>query len=95
MFVENLDVFLQDHGLPVVKGGYSCIGILDQPDQALNMGGGNVLSTMYELTLKTTDVVAGGFSSGAALTVNGVAFVVRDDLQIDDGAFSKLTLSKT
>lgn len=95
MFVENLDVFLQDFGLPVVMGAYSCIGILDQPDQALSMGGRNVLSTMYELTLKTTDVQAGLFATGVAITVNGVGYVVRDVLQEDDGAFSKLTLSKT
>ncbi len=95
MFVENLDIFLADFGLPVVKGAYSCTGILDQPDQALSMGGRNVLSTMYELTLKTSDVQAGAFATGVALTVNGVAYQVRDVLQEDDGGFSKLTLSKT
>lgn len=95
MFTENLDVFLQDMGRAVVRGGYSCTGLLDEPDQMLNGGGGNVISTMYELTIKTSDVTAGGFTTGASLTVDGVAYVVRDVMQIDDGALSKLALNRT
>lgn len=94
MFAENLDVFLRDFGAPVVAGAFSCTGILDQPDEALHMGGGQHLSTMYQLTVKSSDAVAGGFARGTALTVNGVAFTVREVLQEDDGAFSKLTLTK-
>lgn len=94
MFAEGLDTFLADFGLPCVANGRSFTGILDTPDETMNMAGVNVLSTMYACTVKTSDVQAAVLVSGNTITVNGQAFVVRDVMLTDDGAFSNLLLSK-
>jgi hypothetical protein len=47
VITENLGTFLQDFGVPVLCGAYTFTGVLDAPDETLNMGGVNVLSTMY------------------------------------------------
>ena len=94
MFAENPDVFLRDFGVPCIAAGRGFSGILDTPDETMNMGGVNVLSTMYTLQCKTSDVLASAIVSGTAISVNAAAFVVRDVLSQDDGVFSQLTLSK-
>ncbi len=94
MITENLDVFLGELGVACSCGVYAFTGLLDAPDQTLSQGGLNVLSTMYALQVKTSDVVAGSIATGSALVVNGQAYVVRDVLSHEDGAFSVLTLSR-
>ena len=96
MLTENLGEYLRDFGVPCSAGAYTFTGILDAPDDTLNMGAGgvNVLSTMYVLLVKASDVLAGAIASGSAITVNGQAFVVRDVLSLEDAAFTNLTLSK-
>ena len=94
MIAESLDVFLADFGVICTSGGQTFRGLLDSPDETLNMGGVNIVSTMYVCTAKTADVSAAGVVSGVSVTVGGVSYVVRDVLLVDDGAFSHLTLSK-
>lgn len=94
MFTETPAVFLADFGVPCIAKGQSFFGILDQPDETLNMAGVNVLSTMYALVVQSSDVAMVGLVSGTAITVNGAAFVVRDVMLKDDGVFTQLTLSK-
>lgn len=94
MLTENTGVFVKDFGVPCICGTYSFTGILNIPDETLNMAGVNVLSTMYVLEVQTSDVLAAAIVSGTALTVNGQAFTVRDVLSVDDGTFTHLTLSK-
>lgn len=94
MFVEDPSVFLADFGLPCTSGSYAFTGILSTPDETMNMGGVNIISTMYELLLPTADVLGGAIASGGTVTVNGQAFTVRDVLLADDGLFSRLSLSK-
>lgn len=94
MLTENLSVFMRDFGQPCTANGRSFTGILDAPDDTLNMGGVNVLSTMYVLQAAAADVLAAGIVSGTAITVGSTAFVVRDVLSLEDGAFNQLTLSK-
>lgn len=92
--VENLAVFLTDFGVPCSAGAYAFTGILDKPDETLSMSGVNVLSTMYLLTVRTSDVAGGAIRSGVSIAVDGQAYVVRDVISQDDGAFTHLTLSK-
>lgn len=94
MFDENLDTFLAEFGVPCSASGRSFLGILDKPDESLSMAGVNVLSTMYVCTVKTSEAMAASLASGRAITVNGTVFEIRDVMLEDDGAFTKLTLSK-
>lgn len=93
MLTENPDVFLQDFGVMCSSGGRAFMGLLDTPDETLNMGGINLISTMYVLAVKSTDVAQSAIVTGSAITVGGKPYVVRDVLQQDDGVFSNLTLS--
>ena len=93
MFTENTGVFLRDFGVPCTCGAYAFTGIYNSPDDTMNMGGVNLLSTMYELTVTAADVAGGAITSGSSITVNGRAFVVRDVISLDDGVFNNLTLS--
>lgn len=90
---EDLDAFFQDEMLTksVVSDGITTVGILDMPDQILS--GGLVESTGYSLLVKTSEfplVVA-----GQAFTVDGEEYVSNSPtMKIDDGALSRIGLSK-
>lgn len=94
MLTETPDVFLRDFGVPCTAGGVAFTGILDSPDETLNMAGVNVLSTMYTLLIKTASVPLAGITSGCNLVAGTTSFVVRDVMLQDDGLFTMLTLSK-
>ena len=94
MFSESTAVFLADFGVACTSGAVNFKGILDAPDDTLSMGGVNVLSTMYQLTVQASDVQAATIKSGSAISVAGVAYEVRDVLSVDDGVFNTLTLTK-
>ncbi len=83
-------VFLQDFGLPVVFGALNTTGILDMPTEEIL--GHAVLSVDYKLTFDTSTLP--GLDSGAAVTVNGVAYTVRSVRMMTDGAFSEAIMSK-
>jgi hypothetical protein len=85
------DVFLSDFGATVVSGGTTGKGILDMPTEIV--AGGMVLTTDYALTFKTATFPALGY--GSALTVDGVAYTVREVRLQDDGVFSIAYLQKT
>jgi hypothetical protein len=91
VFAENLDVFLRDFGTVCVASSRIFLGLLDTPDETLSMGGVNVLSTNFLLTVKAPDAV--GLATGSTIVVQGHAYAVRDVLQQDDGAFVQITLS--
>lgn len=95
MFAENLDIFVREFGVACVAGGQTFLGILGQPDDQLLMGGVNVLSTMYELTAKSSDLAALAIKTKTSIVISTIAYEVRDVMLMDDGAFSKLTLSKS
>lgn len=90
MFDEALDVFLSDFGVSVSAGAVSGTGILDMPSQVI--ADGMVISTDYRLTVKT--VSFGALAFGDAVTIDGVAYQVRESYKIDDGAFTELSLTR-
>lgn len=100
MFSEDLDVFLADQGVSCTVGNRMFLGLLDKPDELLAMGSVNVSSTMYALTVKTSDVRASAIRTGTTIAVlqPGATvpdnFKVRDPLALDDGAFTQMTISK-
>ncbi len=90
-FTEPLDLFLADFGLPVTAGDITGVGILDMPTQVV--ADGMVLTSDYALTAEASKF--GNLLYGAAVTVNGVQYTVRDNRLLDDGAFCELALQKT
>lgn len=95
-FVDDIPDFFADFAVPCVSGanGYAFKGLLDTPDEALSLGGVHMLSTMYLVTAPTTDTTAAALATGVALTVDGVAYVVRDVMLQSDGALTQVSLSR-
>ena len=89
-FTENLDVFLADFGVSVTAGAISGSGILDMPGELILDG--MVISTDYTLRCEASKF--GGLIYGAAMTVDGVNYQVRDNRLIEDGKFCNITLLK-
>lgn len=87
---EDLSIFLADFGVTVTSGAVSGMGILDMPSQVV--ADGMVLTTDYKLTVRTSDF--GGLIYGAAVTVDGVNYQVREALKVDDGNFTELMLTR-
>ena len=88
---EDLDIFLADFGVSCTAGAVTANGILDMPSQILSDG--MVLSTDYTLTAKATNF--GTLIRGNAITVDSVAYTVRETMLIDDGKFVQIALQKT
>jgi hypothetical protein len=87
---EDLGVFLEDFGVTVTSGAVSGLGILDMPGQVI--AGEMIITTDYRLTVLTSEF--GGLIYGAAVTVGGVNYQVREALKIDDGEFTELMLTR-
>ena len=90
MITEDLSLFLADFGVTVTSGAVSGMGILDMPSQIV--ADGMVLTTDYKLTVRTSEF--GGLIYGAAVTVDGVNYQVREAMKIDDGQFTELMLTR-
>ena len=84
-------VYLNDFGVTCTSGSTTGLGILEQPDQIL--AGDMIISTEYELTAKTSDF--GTLVSGDSITVDSVAYTVRDLRKENDGVFCRISLQKT
>ena len=88
---EDLDIFLADFGVSCTAGAVTANGILDMPSQILSDG--MVLSTDYNLTARASNF--GSLIRGDSITVDSVAYTVRETMLIDDGKFVQIALQKT
>ena len=88
---EDLSAFLGDFGVSCTSGATTAMGILDMPGQLL--ADGMVISTDYRLTAKASDF--GGLKYNDSITVDGVAYTVRETQLIDDGRMCEVSLMKT
>jgi hypothetical protein len=88
---EDLSVFLADFGVSCTSGATTALGILDMPSQLI--ADSMVISTDYQLTAKASDF--GGLKYNDAITVDGVAYTVRETRLIDDGRMCEVSLMKT
>jgi hypothetical protein len=87
----DLGVFLDDpFGVSATSGATTANVILDEPSQVL--AGDMVLSTDYQITAKASDF--GTLTAGTSITVNSVAYKVRETRLIDDGLFCEISLQK-
>jgi hypothetical protein len=87
---EDLAVFLADFGVSVTAGAVSGSGLLDMPGELI--ADGMVITTDYTLRCEASKF--GGLIYGAAVTVDGVNYQVRDNRLVDDGKFCDITLLK-
>ena len=88
---EDLDIFLADFGVSCTAGAVTANGILDMPSQILSDG--MVLSTDYTSTARASNF--GNLIRGSSITVDSVAYTVRETMLIDDGKFVQIALQKT
>ncbi len=88
---EDQTVYLADFGVSCTSGGTTAKAILEQPDQIL--AGDMIISTEYELIARTSDF--GSLVAGNSITVDSVAYTVRDLRKENDGAFCRISLQKT
>lgn len=91
MIVDDASLYLQDFGKTVVIGAASGLGILDAPGERII--GDVVMSVDYALTVPAA--LGLGVKYGTALTVDGVAFTVKENQPQQDGLFHVLMLEKT
>ena len=89
-FTENLDVFLADFGVSVTAGAVSGLGLLDMPGELV--ADGMIITTDYSLRCEASKF--GGLIYGAAMTVDGINYQVRENRLIEDGKFCEITLLK-
>ena len=85
------DVYLGDFGVTCIAGSTTGLGVLEQPDQIL--AGDMIISTEYELFAKTSDF--GSLVATDSITVDSVAYTVRDIRKENDGTFCRISLQKT
>lgn len=88
---EDLGSFFVDFGVSCTAGEVTGRGILDMPGEVI--AGGMVLSTDYSLTAEAADF--GNLTHGDSITVDSVAYTVREVRPISDGKLVEIALQKT
>lgn len=91
MFVEDLSVFFSEAEFAVLAiwGALQTEVILSAPNE--DILNGRAQGIAYEVLLPTAAFP--GIVRGESVTVNGVAYVVRDVRREDDGAIKRLLLA--
>ena len=89
-FTEDLNAFFVDFSENVFYDNETYKGILEQPDEVI--ADGVVLTTDYQLTVKTTDL--GTIAFDTQIEVSNVKYKVRNVRKIDDGTLCKISLTK-
>jgi hypothetical protein len=89
---QDIPFLLQDTGVPVLIGGVSGIGLLDENDQVLvsDRNGGEVLVPMTTLTVQSSAFPS--MRIDTAVTVNGTNYTIRVRLKTGDAALTKILL---
>jgi hypothetical protein len=89
---QDIPFLLQDTGVPVVIGGVSGVGLLDENDQVLvsDRNGGEVLVPMTTLTVQSSAFP--NMRIDTAVTVNGTNYTIRERLKTGDAALMKILL---
>lgn len=88
---EDLGSFFTDFGVDCTAGAVTAKAILDMPSEII--ADGMVLSTDYTLTAEAADF--GNLLRGASITVDSVAYTVRETRLISDGKLVEIALQKT
>ena len=91
MITENLDLFFADFGVSFTAGAISGMCIKDEP--GINILGNQIIEVGHQVLVRTDQF--GHLLYGAAVTVGGAAFTVKEPMPVEDGAFTLITLEKT
>ena len=91
-FAEDLDAFFDTPGftVPVASGETTSVGYFESPNEII--ADGVVLTTDYAVVVKTSDFSA--VTNGSAMTVDGIAYTVREPMLLDDGKIMRVMLMK-
>jgi len=91
---ESLGVFTFDMGVPVSFSGSvaGMRGIMDLTGVHVLGDDGRAVVTSSDRTVLIQTDQKGALTQGSAITVNSVAYVVRDIQPIDDGSFTMVWL---
>ena len=89
-FTEDLDSFFNDFKVDVLYDSVTYKGILEMPDEIV--ADDRVLTTDYELTVKTSDL--GHLEFDTEIKVDNIKYKVRSTRKIDDGSLSIISLLK-
>ena len=89
-FTEDINTFFGDFSENVFYDNETYKGILEQPDEVI--ADGVVLTTDYELTVKTDDL--GTIAFDTQIEVSNLKYKVRNVRKIDDGTLCKILLTK-
>ena len=92
-YAEDLSVFLADFGVPCIFGAQQFLALPGEPDELVNLQRASGHSREYSITYRTDQAT---LARGAAGTVDGVAYTVREvPRQLGDGAFTQAMLTRT
>tara|TARA_Y100000004_G_scaffold190105_1_gene246715 strand:+ start:494 stop:784 length:291 start_codon:yes stop_codon:yes gene_type:complete len=91
-FTEDLDAFFDTPGftVPVVFGSTTSVGYFESPTEII--ADGVVLTTDFAVVVKASDFSS--VTNGSAMTVDGVAYTVREPMFLDDGRIMRIMLMK-
>lgn len=87
----DLDLFFSFGASSVTAGAVSGLGLLMMPGEII--ADGMVLTTDYELTVKTSQF--GNLQYGTGIVVDAVPYTVRNVKPIDDGRLSVVQMQAT
>ena len=91
MIDADLDLLFSFGASSVTAGAVSGLGLLMMPGEII--ADGMVMSTDYELTVKTSEF--GNLEYGAGIVVDAVPYTVRNVKPIDDGRLSIVQMQAT
>lgn len=88
---SDLDLFFSFGASSVSAGAVSGLGLLMMPGEII--ADGMVMTTDYELTVKTSEF--GNLEYGAGIVVDAVPYIVRNTKPMDDGRLSIIQMQAT
>ena len=92
-FIEDPRPFLNEFAVEFIAKGVKFKGLLDEDDELIGESSVNSKSAKYVVTYFTADVT---LNRGDVVKQGDQTFKVREpSMQLDDGAFSEVYLTKT
>lgn len=87
---SDLNAILAEAGEPVVLGPDTTFGIVRRPDvsELEAAGAGSLIAHQVVVTVRTGALTT--LATGAAITVNGVPYRVREHLAVEHGAMTRI-----